>query len=578
MRAENFLTAVYFIFAFVFYCAAEVKIDEKAMFPLTDDSKQKDGVKYGEWIETKFSSSRIFPGTERKVWVYVPAEYDGKTKACVVVLQDGPQFHIGNVISNLLAKGEIPMMIAVASSPGVVEGEKDEDSPRANRTLEYDTPSPRFADFIVSELLPFAETLKTKDGRKIILSRSGNDRMITGFSSGAAAAFNAAWARPWEFSRVFTGAGSFTGLRGSFANATLVHKYEPKPIRFFLQSGSRDMWTCFGDWWSANQSMVRALEFAGYDFKYVFGEASHCGFQANMIMPDVMRYLWKDWPKPVDASQKSRNHIFRSVIIPGEKFVKIGEGACGARLVMAENASVILADEKSARLISGAGESGLNAGIIAKGVNADLLLQNGTLKTGAEKKFLDIAENVTCAKACAARDGGFYALLRFGDSKSSLARILPGGKIVSLDERAVSGGAVAVSANENWLYVFDSATRRGYSYKLLDDGNVAFKQEFFFLHVPDECDGTLAGSAVCDDGGCLYLATSAGIQICDYNGRSAAILELPMGERPVSLAFGGKEMSELYVVGERGNVFKRKLKTHGASAFTKSPKIRVGAG
>ena len=51
-----------------------------------------------------------------------------------------------------------------------------------------------------------------------------------------------------------------------------------------------------------------------------------------------------------------------------------------------------------------------------------------------------------------------------------------------------------------------------------------------------------------------------------------------MGERPVSLAFGGKEMSELYVVGERGNVFKRKLKTHGASAFTKSPKIRVGAG
>ena len=67
MCAKNFLTAVYFIFAFVFYCAAEVKIDEKAMFPLTDDSKQKDGVKYGEWIETKFSSSRIFPGTERKV-------------------------------------------------------------------------------------------------------------------------------------------------------------------------------------------------------------------------------------------------------------------------------------------------------------------------------------------------------------------------------------------------------------------------------------------------------------------------------------------------------------------------------
>ncbi len=101
------------------------------MFPLTEDSKQKSGVKYGEWIESKFSASKVFPGTERKVWVYVPAEYGGNEKACVVVLQDGPQFHIGNVISNLLAKGEIPMMIAVASSPGIVAGGKDKDSPRA---------------------------------------------------------------------------------------------------------------------------------------------------------------------------------------------------------------------------------------------------------------------------------------------------------------------------------------------------------------------------------------------------------------------------------------------------------------
>ena len=88
------------------------------------------------------------PRTERKVWVYVPAEYGGNEKACVVVLQDGPQFHIGNVISNLLAKGEIPMMIAVASSPGIVAGGKDKDSPRANRTLEYDTPSPRFPSLL----------------------------------------------------------------------------------------------------------------------------------------------------------------------------------------------------------------------------------------------------------------------------------------------------------------------------------------------------------------------------------------------------------------------------------------------
>lgn len=104
-------------------------------------------------------------------------------------------------------------MIVVASSPGFVKGDKDADSPRANRTYEYDTPSPRFGKYVLEELLPFVETLKTKDGREIKLSKNPSDRMVAGFSSGAAAAFNLAWAYPWEFSRVFTGAGSFTGLR-----------------------------------------------------------------------------------------------------------------------------------------------------------------------------------------------------------------------------------------------------------------------------------------------------------------------------------------------------------------------------
>lgn len=576
---KNFLAALFAVCGLFNAYAANGKVLEKDMFPLTEDSSVKEGVAYGEWIETKFADSKIFPGTERKVWVYVPAEYDGKSKACVVVLQDGPLYHIGNVISNLLSKNEIPMMIAVASSPGVVKGVNDADSPRANRTLEYDTPSPRFADFIVSELLPFVETLRTKDGRNIILSHSGNDRMITGFSSGAAAAFNAAWACPWEFSRVFTGAGSFTGLRGSFANATLVHKTEPKPLRIFLQSGSRDMWTCFGDWWSANQSMVRALEFAGYDFKFAFGEASHAPFQANMLTPEVMRYLWKDWPNPIKASQNSRNHVLKSVLLKGESFVKIAENAGGCWLVMGGDSSLILANGKSAKLLAGTDYSSLSAGIIARGKNSDLILQDGVLKIRHNQKFFEVAKNIKYAKAIALKAGYFYALLsKNGEEKSSLVKITHTGDIAVLDGNAVADGAVAVSANENWLYVFDSGTRRGYNYKILADGAVDYKQEFFFLHVPDQYDSTLAASAVCDDGGLTYVATSAGIQICDYNGRSAAILELPEGERPLSLAFGGENMSELYVLGDRGNIFKRKTKASGASAFTKLPKIRVGAG
>lgn len=80
--------------------------------------------------------------------------------------------------------------------------------------------------------------------------------MITGCSSGAACAFNVAW-NTEEFTRVYSSCGSLTGLRGSFTNSTLVHKFEPKPIRFYFQSGSHDMWTSFGDWWSANQAIFK---------------------------------------------------------------------------------------------------------------------------------------------------------------------------------------------------------------------------------------------------------------------------------------------------------------------------------
>lgn len=556
---------------------ADKKLDDAAMFPLTEESKRHDGVKYGEWIQTKFADSKVFPGTERRVWVYVPAQYDGKTPACLMLMQDGPGFFIDNVVSNLLSKNEIPVMIVVASSPGFVKGDKDADSPRANRTYEYDTPSPRFGKYVLEELLPFAETLKTKDGREIKLSKNPGDRMVAGFSSGAAAAFNLAWAYPWEFSRVFTGAGSFTGLRGSYANSTLVHKFEPKPLRIFLQSGTRDMWTCFGDWWSANQAMVRALEFAGYEHKFAFGDASHSGKQAEMLMPEIMRYLWKDWPKPVAASTKTRNHVLNEVLEWGAGFEKIKGGEKGAALIMAENGRVVLSNKDCARLISGKGVSEFTKGLIARSTSGDLVLEGGQLKLLAGGKVCAIAKDISYASAFAMRDGSFYALLA-GDGKSALVWISPEGNLKTIEENAASGGAIAASGNENWLYVFDSATRRGYNYKILPNGSLDCKQEFFFLHLPDQCDSTLASSAICDDGGRTYLATTAGIQICDYNGRSAAILELPKGERPVSLAFGGEDMNILYVVGELGNVYKRKIKPHGSSCFTKSPKIRVGAG
>jgi hypothetical protein len=45
-------------------------------------------------------------------------------------------------------------------------------------------------------------------------------------------------------------------------------KVEPKPIRVFLEDGSTDLNIYGGDWWMANQSLQRSLEFAGYDVRH----------------------------------------------------------------------------------------------------------------------------------------------------------------------------------------------------------------------------------------------------------------------------------------------------------------------
>src|SRR6202042_3196411 len=125
-----------------------------------------------------------------------------------------------------------------------------------------------YARFLIEELLP-------EVAKKYNLSTNGSDHAIAGSSSGAIAAFTAAWERPDAFSRVFSAIGTYVGLRGGERYRTLIRKYGPKPICVFLQDGSNDLNIYGGDWWKANETMERALVFAGYEVRHVWGEGSH---------------------------------------------------------------------------------------------------------------------------------------------------------------------------------------------------------------------------------------------------------------------------------------------------------------
>ena len=45
----------------------------------------------------------------------------------------------------------------------------------------------------------------------------------------------------------------------------------------------------------ANQQMAKSLAFAGYDYTFVFGQGFHSSKHGRAILPDSLRWLWRDY-------------------------------------------------------------------------------------------------------------------------------------------------------------------------------------------------------------------------------------------------------------------------------------------
>ena len=267
-------------------------------YPLGPDSQRQPGVPQGTVTHYTWTS-KIFPGTVRDYWVYVPSQYTPEKPACVMVFEDGKSYvsedgraRIPIVFDNLIAKHDMPVTIAILIDPGVLKGSAPGQQDRVNRSYEYDGLSDRYARFLLDEILP-------EVGKHYNLSTNPNDRAISGGSSGGICSFTVAWTHPEAFRRVLSFIGSFTDLRGGDIYPALIRKTEPKPLRVFLQDGNHDLNNFAGDWWMANQSIASALTFAGYDVKFVTGDKDHDMIQGGSIMPDALRWLWRDYPQPI---------------------------------------------------------------------------------------------------------------------------------------------------------------------------------------------------------------------------------------------------------------------------------------
>lgn len=281
-------------FAFTLLCLAAFATPQDDQYLLGPDSQVKPGVPQGKVTQHIWNNSKIFPGTTRDWWIYVPAQYDAAKPANVMVFCDGGgfvkpdgQFRAPVVFDNLIAAGEMPVTIGIFINPGVFGESKEGQKPRSNRSFEYDSLGDLYARFLLEEILPEA-------AKSYNLTNDPQGRAICGNSSGGICAFTVAWEHPDAFRKVVSHIGSFTNIRGGHVYPALIRKAEKKPIRVFLQEGKNDLDNQFGNWPLANEDMAASLKFAGYDYKLVMGEGTHNGKHGASIFPDTLRWLWRE--------------------------------------------------------------------------------------------------------------------------------------------------------------------------------------------------------------------------------------------------------------------------------------------
>ncbi len=566
-------------------------------YPLGPDSQPRDGVPKGTVTKYQLEPGKFYPGTPHTYWVYVPAQYDASKPTPFMIYMDGSG-PVGNsqrvpvVFDNLIARHELPPLIGIFIDPGVLPAVSDAAQNRYERVFEYDSLSDRFASFLIGEVIP-------EVAKKYNLSSDPNDRGLAGTSTGAVAAFMAAWNRPDQFRRVISLIGTFVSMKGADAMPAFIRKTEPKPLRIFMQDGKKDhivpaepFGTFYaGSWPINNQVMFEALEYSGYDVKLEMGEGGHSGQQGASIMPDILRWLWRDYPQPITVHEPAamsqpgwdpRGKVF-SIVSADKQWETVG-GMYGsvASPTADRNGNVYFAEGVANRIYRATpdGKVGVfrdySGGTAALAVGADGRLyafQFGRRRIvaydaeGSGEKT--IAQNVDVAGLAPTAKGALY----FTDpARKTIGYVAPDGnlRVVYSGGEIAAPAGLALSPDQAMLIVTDAQSRFSWSFQIAANGGLINGEPFYRLEMPET--GWMSGvtGAMEDTSGQVYFATPLGIQVCEANGRVAAILNAPGPGGVGAIAFSGEWM---YAT-QGGRVFRRAVKVKGAEVWNpvKPPK------
>jgi len=523
-------------------------------------------------VKGEFDKSAVYPGTWREYWVYVPKELDRSRPAPVMVFQDGLQYGAPAVFDDLIQKKALPPLVGVFVMHGRVRAPSAEALDRMNRSFEYDSVSADYARFLLDEMLPFVA--KTHG---VTLSTDPNDRAIAGSSSGAIAAFAAAWNRPDGFRRVFSAIGTYVNLRGGNDLPVLIRKTEPKPIRVFLQDGRNDLNNYTGSWFIANQDMQSALEYAGYDVRHEWGDGEHNSRHATEIFPQAVTWLWRDWPAPIKANPegKSKQDVFQ-VLSPGDDWQLVSEGHRGTDGPAVNARGELFFSDPSNNKIHKVGLDG-KVTLFAEntnGANGMMFGPDGRLYTGATRSkqivaydeagaMTVIAENATVNDLAINVKGDIY----YSDTAAKRIWLLPKGGVARVvDEGIDSPNGVLFSPDQTLLYVSDYIGGLSWAFQIQADGSLAHKQRYFYVHMPDAATRSSSDGMAVDADGRVYIATALGVQVFDQIGKCHAIIPAPNRAALSNVEFAGANFDELYLT-NGDKVFKRKTKVKGVLSW-----------
>jgi sugar lactone lactonase YvrE/enterochelin esterase-like enzyme len=552
-------------------------------FPADPASRKQRGVPAGQLSKHRFNESKVFPGTERDFWVYVPARYDGAKPACLMVFQDGGSFvskpdgigYVPVVFDNLISAGEMPVTIGLFVNPGVVPALRKGAQPRFNRSLEYDGLGPDYSRFLIDELMPLLE-----GEMGLNLSDDPDDRAICGASSGAIAAFTVAWERPDQFRRVYSMIGTYVGLRGGDEYPTLIRKTEPKPLRVFLQDGENDLNIYCGDWWMANQTIQRALEFSGYEHTHRWGEGAHNRNHGNAILPEALRWLWKGHGETRVAIHPEKSKSRASEwLIPGEDWEVVSEGHNWSEgLALSADGTLFFTDVPDGELFKVtpdgresllASETGRGNGIALGPDGSTLYVAGGQIRAYDTKtgEYAVVVDKASANDVVVSSSGQLYYTAP-GENKVWHVNLKTGQR----KGHAFKGpNGVGLSADQSQLLVCQFAGPFVHSYAIGEDGSLSNQQAYHYAHGPTN-SGTYALDGQCASAsGHLLVGTEAGLQVFDQPGRVNLILPRPAFDDG-RINYCALHGSTLYIA-TRHRIYKRKTIFEAAPAWQDPPEV-----